>query len=277
MIPHSIRHRPQRNQWLRCRYQHVLFDESRAMSGTRVDQRIAGQQGRGTTGHPGGPGVDPSCRLYHSVPEDGRVEWLHWTAPDVINAPTDSEPPQDLFEQPAEAVSEGAFVTADPLEGPMQSPRGLAVDARGHLFIAESGRNRVLIYDISDRRLLRVVSLAEPATPGPSPMDLATGRDRTYVLTTNPTRLLWLTARGAVHETALPAAIGAPTRVAVSPKGRIALLEPVARTIVVLTRPSRLAVSRRMRRTSNSRPRTRLPLPSGLGRTSHAYRSRIGR
>jgi phage tail-like protein len=222
-----------RDQWLRCRHQQTSFDDVRGcveLAWKSESEEIPGSEPETPAA---GLAFDPLCRLYHSVPADGRIEWMHWQADLRGSSPVDSGDLQELFNRSAPAA-EGAFTPVDPNAGPLLTPLGLAADDNGHLFIAEAGRHRLLVYDIAERRLLRTVPLADPGALGPSPIDVAVCRNTAYVLTANPTRLLRLTARGLVHEEPLPATLGAATRVAVSPKGRIALLDAAADAVVVL-------------------------------------------
>jgi phage tail-like protein len=203
-----------------------------SLHGQGESQGLAGEPPKDI---PAGLAFDRLCRLYHSVPEEGRVEWMHWAPRDPMRTTSEAEPPRDLLEPATSGpAADGAFSPADPQDAALNAPRGLAIDDRDHLFIAEAGRNRVLVYDIGERRLIRVVPLADPGASGPSPIDIAGCRSTVYVLSASPTRLLRLTARGIVHDHPIPAQIGSPTRVAVSPKGRVALLEPAARKIIVL-------------------------------------------
>lgn len=224
-----------RDQWLRCRYQHTGFDDVRGCVELAWASESEAAPGQAPAGIAAGLAFDRFCRLYHTVPEDGRVEWTHWAPHDPTQVIVDVEPPDDLFDRPADHVEAGAEFAPDTSpEGPLERPRGVAIDDEGHLFVAESGRNRLLVYDILERRLLRSVPFADPGVAGPTPIDVATCRSTAYVLTANPTRLLRLTARGVVHREKLPADVGSPTRVAVSPKGRIALLEPDAQKAFLL-------------------------------------------
>jgi len=221
-----------RDQWLRCRHQRTAFDEMRGCVELAWKSESEEALGIEPVGPAGGLAFDPLCRLYHSVAEQGCIEWIHWAA--FSEQPMGvAEEPQALFER-RKAPLEGAFAPSDSVEGQLRGPIALACDDSGNLFIAEAGRNRLLVYDIAERRLLRTIPLADPGAAGPSPIDVAACHGTAYVLTGSPTRLLRLTARGIAHEEKLPANVGSPARLAVSPKGRVALLDPVAQEVVVL-------------------------------------------
>ena len=222
-----------RDQWLRCRHQHTAYDETSECVELEWTSESHGVEGTPPAGVGAGLAFDRLCRLYHSVPEGGRIEWRHWQAQQTAETAIDETAMEDLFERPA-PPEDGVFVSAHLPEGPLVDPRGLAADERDHLFVAEAGRNRLLIYDIDDRRLVRVIPLADLGAIGPRPIDVAACRSTAYVLTENPVRLLRLTAQGVLHYEQLPAQIGSPVRLAVSPRGRIALLDTAARRVIVL-------------------------------------------
>jgi phage tail-like protein len=166
-----------------------------------------------------GLAFDNECRLYHSVPGAGRVERLLWAALD-LSVPAASQPaPMDLFEsQTAEAI--GDFTSANPPPA-LSEPRGLAVDVNDRLFIAESGADRILVYDLWSERLLQRTAL--PA--GSRPTDLAAHGIDVYAVLAGAKQIVRLTARSVPSPFALPPGCTQPSRIAVSPAGHIAILE----------------------------------------------------
>jgi phage tail-like protein len=94
------------------------------------------------------------------------------------------------------------------------------VDEDDRLFVAETGARRILVYDLWSRRLLRAV----PVPPGTRPLDLAAHRGVVYATLAGSSQLLRLSARDDAELAALPPEALAPTRVAISPAGRLAVL-----------------------------------------------------
>lgn len=156
---------------------------------------------------PSGAGLtfDPWCRLFRSVPEEGRVERLLWAAASPLAAAEERPLPMDLF-------APGALLT----------PRGLAVDGRGRLFVAESGAARILVYDLEERRLLRKVTLAVDGSPV-RPLGLATNGRKVWAAVEGRPVLAELDARTGPRFRPLPGGVAAE-RVTVAPDGSLWVL-----------------------------------------------------
>src|SRR5262245_12788150 len=164
----------------------------------------------GAAGAGAGLAFDSHCRLFHSVPEEGRVERILWAAADPLR-PAEAQPsPVDLFE-PVVMPPLGDFTSAQPEHPGLREPRGLAVDVDDRLFIADAAGRCVLVFDLWSRRLLRRVPLAA------SPLDLAVHGRWVLALVASPPGLLKLTARAEPRPVALPAGVTQPSRLAVSP------------------------------------------------------------
>jgi phage tail-like protein len=120
----------------------------------------------------------------------------------------------------------GDFVPAAVAACPLSSPRGLAVDQDDRLYVAESGANRVLIFDVWSRRLLRKVAFAPMGAAGPRPVDVAAQGSRALVAVQTPASLYRLGARfGPVPWLKERwAELGTPSRLALSTSGRAVLL-----------------------------------------------------
>lgn len=137
---------------------------------------------------PAGLAFDPWCRLYHSRPAEGQVDRLVWRASGVDPL----VPPAAVF---SETVHEphGDF---SPAEGPvpaLHQPQSLAIDHRGRLFVSESGKSRVLIFDLVEQRLIRVVEFAGQ----PQILDLvSTGESIFVLLDRSPFLMLFDAGRG---------------------------------------------------------------------------------
>ena len=213
------------DQWMRCAHADTAIDAD----GTWVELATvidASQDAAGTApaGPAGGLTFDPRCRLYHAEPEQGRVESLLWQ-PDQPAA--DAAQPVGLFAWDDRRRA-GDFTLDARAAGPLDDPRALAAVGDDRLFIAEAGRHRVLVYDLFNQELLSVIRLGGSGAGGPRPIDLASCHGRTLVLTENPARILELDARGVIGARDLPAGVVSPTRLAMSPGGRLALLDPGA-------------------------------------------------
>lgn len=114
--------------------------------------------------------MDPWCRLYRISPRTGEI--LMWRNPDSRHTV-----PVSLLGSTASAA--GEFNWADADAGPLQSPRGIAVDADGRLFVSEQGRDRILVWDLRDRRFIQGI---HPGA-GSAPREMAADGFDIYVLT----------------------------------------------------------------------------------------------
>lgn len=99
---------------------------------------------------PAGLTFDPWCRVYHSVPEEDRIERLLWMDK---RYPERAKP---LF-NPLPPVL-GDFESSRPLSE-VSYPQGLAVDRKGRLFVADSAHQRILIFDLTENTLIRSLNL----------------------------------------------------------------------------------------------------------------------
>lgn len=168
---------------------------------------------------PGGLAFDAECRLYRADRAAGQVTRLLWklTGPSVPDAQVPA--PVELFEPEPQPVL-GDFAPMDATPGPLRDPRGLAVDADDRLFVAEYAAARIRVYDLWSRRLLRTV-----ATPlGTRPLDLASDGRQVWAALEGSPMLLRLTAREGPELEPLPPEALAPSRIAISPNGQVAVL-----------------------------------------------------
>jgi len=116
---------------------------------------------------------DPFCRLFRLLPEAGQINF--W--PDIHNLSKSEALP--LFETPDQPL--GEFTLSDPHIGPLKNASGLSVDSSGHLFVSETSVNRIWVFDLIDKRLIRSINLPDGTQPADSDAD---GLD-VYVLTKN--------------------------------------------------------------------------------------------
>lgn len=195
---------------------------------------------------PAGLAFDPWCRLYRSVPEEGRIERVLWAAIDPLAPAAERPAPSPVIAGAASGapLPAGDFSPAEEPPPALATPRGLAVDADGRLFVAESGARRVLVFDLRDRGLLRRVTFPRPGGGRFRPLDLATDGLRVWVALAGSAgegALAAMGARTGPWPVALPAGVAAPARLAVAPGGGGLYLLTGARTadalVVPLDRP----------------------------------------
>jgi phage tail-like protein len=214
------------DQWIRASHENTSLDvENGVLQLAWVMEERA--EDPGAIPSPAALAFDPWCRLYRSIPEDGQVVKSLWG-----DSGTRDEQPLALFEPDRRTV--GDFTLDEDHAQPLLEPRGLAVDDRGCLFVAETGRSRIVVYDLVDRRLLRHVHLDHP------PGDLATDGSKVYALMPASSEIAVLDARTGPRIKKLPETITAPSRIALSPNGELlvlnaggqeqALVVPVGRT-----------------------------------------------
>jgi phage tail-like protein len=180
-----------------------------------------------------GLAFDSVCRLFHSRPREGEIERILWGA--LEGMPPGAEGPAPVEVLGAEPGIAGDFSSVAPPAGPLSSPRGIAIDSQDRLYVAEWGKNRVVVYGLERRRLVRIISLAGELAVGPRPLDLASAGDVVYLLTESPIGLYRL-AGGEDPVAVDVSSLGlvAPTRVASCPLGKVAILDPGAKKIFVL-------------------------------------------
>ncbi|MCC6234190.1 MAG: hypothetical protein IT580_16220 [Verrucomicrobiales bacterium] len=158
-----------------------------------------------------GLAFDDHCRLFHSQPEAGQVDRLLWGAaePRPITGLFRSEPPAEL----------GDFAPVTPNVGPLDSPRGLVVDAHERLFVAEYERQRVLVFDLWSQRLLQSI-----AVPG-RPTDLGRLGTAVVVVLEDPDAVVVIDSRSAVQPLDPSMPFAGPARIATTPAREVFILE----------------------------------------------------
>ena len=208
------------DQWMRCSFERTFLDvDAGVVELARTTATADSDAPAPTVG--AGLAFDNECRLYHSVPAENRVERILWKATDPLGPVADQPQPLDLFARGGEesTATVGDFATAQPTAA-LAEPRGLAVDVNDRLFIAETGGNRILIYDLWSDRLIRQVGL-----PGARPTDLAAHGNDVYAVLAATRQLVRLTARSGPDPVDLPIGCTEPSRIAISTGGRTAILE----------------------------------------------------
>src|SRR6266550_7608293 len=130
------------DQWLRVSHDHTALEGEVV----RLYWRDETTAGADTVFTEIGAGLacDQHCRLYHSVPKEERVERMLWAAQDPLQ-PADTQPqPVDLFATDIDRQL-GDFSPVGAMPTGLNTPCGLVVDEDERLFVAESGRKRILI------------------------------------------------------------------------------------------------------------------------------------
>ncbi|WP_319549551.1 phage tail protein [Desulfogranum marinum] len=159
-----------------------------------------------------GLAFDPWCRLYRSIPEQGCVTRALWG---------DSGPEGTMETNLFATVSpqRGDFILEKNGSQAFNEPQGLAIDSLGRLFIAESASGRIFIYDLLEKRLLRMVHL------GRAVRDLACHGHTVFALLDGPPTLAILDARSGPRLQNITATLLQPSRLAVSFQGCIWVLD----------------------------------------------------
>ena len=176
---------------------------------------------------PAGLAFDPWCRLYRSIPEEGRVVRMRWG-----NSGPESGTERDLFEDVSS--QHGEFIREKEGTGPLDKPVALAADNYGRLFVSESAAGRILVFDLLEKRPLRRVRLGRPLR------DLVCRNGKVYALLGDPPGLAVLDARSGPYLRSIPPTLAGPSRMAVSPGGCLWVLERGGEedaSIVPLDRP----------------------------------------
>jgi phage tail-like protein len=210
------------DQWLRSSHEGTALEGEAPQLYWRDEKAESAADETPFTERGAGLAFDGYCRLYHSVPAEGRVERWLWAAHDPLQLAggqaSQVDLPLDLFGAGQEAPV-GDFEIPSEKPAALQGPRGLAVDENQRLFVAESGAKRILIYDLWSRRLLRRVQL------GAAPIDLATDGRSVFALLASPSGLVKLDARTGPQPLAWRSEVADPSRITVSPEGELFILD----------------------------------------------------
>lgn len=196
------------DQWRRTAFQNTALEQN-VVQLAWIDNSSRGSAG-GTAPTGAGLAFDCECRLYHSVPEQNRVERVLWASQDPLRPSATPPEPVDLFGS-GEPLHLGEFDSSSAPVPPLSDPRGLCVDTEDRLFIAEHHRRRILVFDLYSDRLLRMVPL--PGAPG----SLVSIGLSVYAAVDSPPGLLSLDARRAPRPIPLPAGFATPVRLAIAP------------------------------------------------------------
>ncbi len=204
------------DQWVRSAFDRTFLEYQSGIVELAWTTKTLASDTPATT--PGaGLAFDNQCRLYHSVPGAGAVERVRWAARDALAPSGGAAASVNLFASVVNAaLGDFASGTAPSV---LHNPRGVAVDENDRLFVAESGGNQVLVYDLWSERLLRRIPFA-----GERPTDLAAHGAFVWVVLAGTGRVVKITAGGGPDDVVLPAGCTNPSRIAVSLDGTMAVL-----------------------------------------------------
>ena len=179
--------------------------------GTETPAAVADPLGAGLA-------FDHHCRLFHSVPDEGRIERVLWGAFDPLQ-PNQALAATDMIGVPPLSLG-GDFVPAAPAAAEF-TPRALACDDADHLFVLDARSNGVFIFDLEQRRLLRRAVVPAGAR------DIAWHDGWLYGLSHAAAASLWrFRAAGGLRR--LPVDLGAleePGRLTIDSLGRLFVLD----------------------------------------------------
>jgi len=203
------------DQWRRAAFQNTALEQN-VVQLAWVNAASAGSGG-GVAPVGAALAFDCECRLYHSVPEQNRVERVLWAAEDPLRPSATPPQPSDLF-APGTAQQVGEFHEPASASAALSDPRGVCIDDDDRLFVAEHGNSRILVFDLESRKLLRTV----PLTGRPGCM---VARQRVvYAALDAPTALVRLDARRGPWPVEIPPQFVSPARLAFVPDGALWVL-----------------------------------------------------
>lgn len=165
-----------------------------------------------------GLAFDPWCRLYRSIPEEGRLERWLWSNPD-------RDQPVIIQLDDADDFRPGQFETVPGPDIRTSDPRAVAITEQGRLFVADASRNEIAVLDLLEDRLLRRVNLRQfGATVRLA--DLTTDGRRVFALLSGERpQIIVIDARSPPQLLMELEHFSAPTRIARSGTGKFYILD----------------------------------------------------
>lgn len=204
------------DQWFRAAHTNTSFDTEQGVVQLDWRRDEITEMPPGDSASRRALAFDPWCRLYQVQPERGQVKRWRW---DDRHSPKQAN---DVFGETRASLGDFAAVSED--AGVLDQPGALVIDDEGILFLAEEGRRRILVYDLSDNRLLRVHVLSG------LPISMATDGKRVYYLVADDDDkvTLWeLGSRTDPRPVPLPGEHSTPCALVVALNGGLFLLENV--------------------------------------------------
>jgi len=210
------------DQWCRCSHERTTVDVlTSVVSLAELPAPRPPTVGSPASAPPVGFAVDAACRVFRSVSEEHRLERWLWASRELPPRDVLAPSPPMLFLEPPRPDPAAPVVPP----GLWWRPLGLAVDCGQRLFVSQEGRSDVLVYELGDGRLRRRIALGDTPATGPRLLDLAAHGGAVWGVAQGPARLVKLTADGQPVELPLPAAVKAPSRLAVSDAGSLVVLD----------------------------------------------------
>lgn len=167
------------DQWLRCDHLSTTVDEHGVVT---LDWRPEPDRDGERDGPPWGAGlaIDSACRIYRSIPDEGRIVVYR----DALDDP--SSTPTELL-TPDEPVEHGDF-TSRGRAPPSFVPRSMIVDDDDRLYVVDDAADEVVVVDLVARRAVRRIRFdgrrpRDLDTDGRSVFVLVDGAPLVYVLT----------------------------------------------------------------------------------------------
>ncbi|GAB2708151.1 phage tail protein [Aliiglaciecola aliphaticivorans] len=161
------------DQWMRVAHDNTSVDVQQ-QTVQLAWQHKAMQDSHASSVQPAGLAFDPWCRLYHAIPEDNRIDKLLWSEK------RQGSRARSLFSTSQQIYGEFA---GQQQHSDLTAPMGLVVDNKGRLFIADSGNQRIVIFDLIDNQLVRCVYLDG------TPSILSCDGHQVYALVSTPQHL----------------------------------------------------------------------------------------
>src|SRR5215203_6054458 len=87
-----------RDQWLRASHTNTALEAEVVQLYWADEDTASGADDKEFTEFGAGLAFDEHCRLYHSVPGEGRVERMHWASHDPLQPAEFQKAPVNLFE-----------------------------------------------------------------------------------------------------------------------------------------------------------------------------------
>ncbi len=159
-----------------------------------------------------GLAFDPWCRVYHSLPEENLVEKLLWENRRNINSA------KPVFDTQKTDIGDFHAVK-QPTD--INQPLGIAIDSKGRLFISDAGNHRILVFDLTDSRLLRTINVQG------KPTAMCTDGEQVFCIIVKPENdfnILRFTAQTMPEPLDLTLNVSVPTDITIDESGRVFLL-----------------------------------------------------